>query len=114
MTWSGAMIVGNDDEVLVVMERGKVVRSPVVGVPAKGRDTMGVVFAKPDAGDRIIAVARNSERTLSGDDEELAAAPDGPALDAAAGAGADPDAVPGEVVGEAVGAETTEPDDDDL
>jgi len=60
----GAMIVGHDDEVLVVMERGKVVRSAVGEVPAKGRDTMGVVFAKPDNGDRIIAVARNSERGL--------------------------------------------------
>jgi DNA gyrase subunit A len=60
----GAMIVGSDDEVLVVMERGKVVRSAVSEVPAKGRDTMGVVFAKPDVGDRIIAVARNSERGL--------------------------------------------------
>jgi len=60
----GAMIVGHEDEVLVVMERGKVVRSAVGEVPAKGRDTMGVVFAKPDPGDRIIAVARNSERGL--------------------------------------------------
>ncbi|HEY6794055.1 MAG TPA: DNA gyrase subunit A [Kineosporiaceae bacterium] len=65
----GAMIVGNDDEVLVVMERGKVVRSAVGEVPAKGRDTMGVVFAKPDNGDRIIAVARNSERGLTNGDE---------------------------------------------
>ena len=67
------MIVGEDDEVLVVMERGKVVRSSVTGVPAKGRDTMGVVFAKPDSGDRIIAVARNSERHVEeelSDDEE--------------------------------------------
>jgi DNA gyrase subunit A len=60
----GAMIVGAEDEVLVVMERGKVVRSAVSGVPAKGRDTMGVVFAKPDPGDRIIAVARNPEGSL--------------------------------------------------
>jgi DNA gyrase subunit A len=60
----GAMIVGSEDEVLVVMERGKVVRSAVAGVPAKGRDTMGVVFAKPDSGDRIIAVARNPEGSL--------------------------------------------------
>src|SRR4051794_12569844 len=96
----GAMIVGTDDEVLVVMERGKVVRSQVTGVPAKGRDTMGVVFAKPDPGDRIIAIARNTERTLSGDEGELPAAPDGPALDAAAGAGVDPSAAPGEVPGE--------------
>jgi DNA gyrase subunit A len=66
----GAMIVAEEDEVLVVMERGKVVRSAVAGVPAKGRDTMGVVFAKPDSGDRIIAVARNSERILVAEDED--------------------------------------------
>jgi len=78
----GAMIVGHDDEVLVVMERGKVVRSAVGGVPAKGRDTMGVVFAKPDNGDRIIAVARNSERGL-GAGEDAADGVDGAALDGA-------------------------------
>ena len=60
----GALIVQEEDEVLVVMEGGKVVRSSVAGVPAKGRDTMGVIFAKPDKNDRIIEVARNSERGL--------------------------------------------------
>jgi DNA gyrase subunit A len=83
----GAMIVAHDDEVLVVMERGKVVRSAVGEVPAKGRDTMGVVFAKPDAKDRIIAVARNSERGLGADDDEAALAAaesDAPAPDQAA------------------------------
>ena len=64
----GALIVQEEDEVLVVMEGGKVVRSSVAGVPAKGRDTMGVIFAKPDKNDRIIAVARNSERGLEGED----------------------------------------------
>jgi DNA gyrase subunit A len=64
----GALIVQEEDEVLVVMEGGKVVRSSVSGVPAKGRDTMGVIFAKPDKNDRIIAVARNSERGLESDD----------------------------------------------
>ncbi|KQQ83104.1 MULTISPECIES: DNA gyrase subunit A [Micrococcaceae] len=66
----GALIVQEEDEVLVVMEGGKVVRSSVAGVPAKGRDTMGVIFAKPDKNDRIIEVARNSERGL--EDEESA------------------------------------------
>ncbi|GAA3706350.1 DNA gyrase subunit A [Zhihengliuella alba] len=68
----GAVVVNEDDEVLVVMESGKVVRSRVDQIPAKGRDTMGVIFAKPDKKDRIIAVARNTERGLSGvsgDDE---------------------------------------------
>jgi DNA gyrase subunit A len=79
----GAMIVGHDDEVLVVMERGKVVRSAVGEVPAKGRDTMGVVFAKPDNGDRIIAVARNTERSLAGDDEAVEPADDAEPTEAA-------------------------------
>ncbi|WP_043442678.1 DNA gyrase subunit A [Arthrobacter sp. L77] len=61
----GALVVQEEDEVLVVMGGGKVVRSAVAGVPAKGRDTMGVIFAKPDKTDRIIAVARNSERSVA-------------------------------------------------
>lgn len=60
----GALVVQEEDEVLVVMGGGKVVRSSVTGVPAKGRDTMGVIFAKPDKNDRIIEVARNTERGL--------------------------------------------------
>lgn len=66
----GALIVQDDDEVLVVMEGGKVVRSNVAEVPAKGRDTMGVIFAKPDKNDRIIEVARNSERGLESEETE--------------------------------------------
>jgi DNA gyrase subunit A len=74
---AGAMIVGADDEVLVVLAGGKVVRSAVAEVPAKGRDTMGVVFARFADDDKIIAVARNSERNLEaqsplGDDVESA------------------------------------------
>ena len=65
----GALIVQEDDEVLVVMGGGKVVRSDVSEVPAKGRDTMGVIFAKPDKNDRIIGIARNSERGLDEDSE---------------------------------------------
>jgi DNA gyrase subunit A len=65
----GALIVGEDDEVLVVLQSGKVVRSAVSEVPAKGRDTMGVVFARFAENDRIIAVARNSERNLDDQDD---------------------------------------------
>ncbi|WP_372459628.1 DNA gyrase subunit A [Agromyces cavernae] len=60
----GALIASRDDEVLVVLASGKVVRSDVAEVPAKGRDTMGVVFAKFADDDRIIAIAKNSERNL--------------------------------------------------
>jgi DNA gyrase subunit A len=86
----GALLVDEADEVLVVMENGKVMRADVVGVPAKGRDTMGVIFAKPDEGDRIVAIARNSERSLDGD------APDDATVDTAASAAAPEARVPDE------------------
>jgi DNA gyrase subunit A len=77
---AGGLIADADDEILVVLASGKVVRSAVAEVPAKGRDTMGVVFARPGDDDRIIAIARNSERGLG----ETEGAPDGAAEDAAA------------------------------
>src|SRR6195952_5660148 len=67
---AGALIVDDEDEVLVVLASGKVVRSSVAEVPAKGRDTMGVVFARFADEDRIIAIARNSERNLEAQDDD--------------------------------------------
>ena len=64
----GALIVAEEDEVLAVLAGGKVVRSNVAEVPAKGRNTMGVVFARFDDEDRIIGIARNSERNLDSED----------------------------------------------
>jgi DNA gyrase subunit A len=64
----GALLVEENDEVLVIMEGGKVMRALVNEVPAKGRDTMGVIFAKPGKGDHIIGIARNVERHLDVDE----------------------------------------------
>ena len=61
---AGALIAAEDDEVLVVLASGKVVRSSVSEVRPTGRDSMGVVFARFDDEDRILAIARNSERHL--------------------------------------------------
>ncbi|WP_125129834.1 DNA gyrase subunit A [Microbacterium sp. 10M-3C3] len=77
---AGGLIVSEDDEVLVVLASGKVVRSSVAEVPAKGRDTMGVVFARAGGDDRIIAIARNGERGLA----DTPAADDAAAPDASA------------------------------
>ncbi|GAA5145236.1 DNA gyrase subunit A [Microbacterium pseudoresistens] len=68
-TLAGGLIVDEDDEVLVVLASGKVVRSAVAEVPAKGRDTMGVVFARTADEDRILAIARNTERGLAETEE---------------------------------------------
>ena len=66
----GALTVEEGDEVLVVMEKGNIVRSRVDEVRLTGRNTMGVSFATPRAGDSIVAVASNPERVV----EELEAA----------------------------------------
>ncbi|MFM1954551.1 MAG: hypothetical protein RL118_742 [Actinomycetota bacterium] len=73
----GALIVGEDDEVLVVLEQGKVVRSAVAEVPARGRDTMGVVFARFDDSDSIIGIAKNTERNLETSADALAEGDEG-------------------------------------
>ncbi len=60
----GGLTVDEEDEVLVVMEKGKIVRSRVDEVRRTGRNTMGVQFATPDNGDSIVAVARNADRGI--------------------------------------------------
>lgn len=66
----GGLIVDENDEVLAILAGGKVVRTNVAQVPAKGRNTMGVVFARFSAEDRIIGIAQNSERNLGVTDSE--------------------------------------------
>ena len=80
----GALVTDETDEVMCIMESGKVVRSAVAEVSRTGRATQGVTFAKPDDGDRIIAVARNAERDLGGESADSA--------DGAASAGSAPSA----------------------
>jgi DNA gyrase subunit A len=94
----GALTVDGEDEVLVVMEKGKIVRSRVDEVRRTGRNTMGVQFATPDKRDSIVAVARNAERVAEVvldivlDDAEPATdastEPDGPAVTGSASEGA--------------------------
>ncbi len=66
----GALIVTDEDEVLVVLNSGKVVRSQVSEVPARGRDTMGVVFARFQDEDSVLGLAKNSERNLESTAED--------------------------------------------
>lgn len=73
----GALITEDADEVLVIMEGGKIVRSAVAEVSITGRATQGVTFAKPDDGDRVIGVARNVERDLNGNGDDDAQGEEG-------------------------------------
>ena len=63
----GALTVEEDDEVLVIFEKGNIVRSRVDEVRLTSRNTMGVQFAKAGRGDSIVAVARNPEREVDED-----------------------------------------------
>ena len=65
----GSLIVDETDEVLVVLHSGKVIRTAASEVPAKGRDTMGVVFARFEEGDQVLSLAKNSERNLESSEE---------------------------------------------
>lgn len=72
----GALVVEDDDEVLVIMKRGKIVRTSVNEVNKTGRTSQGVIFAKPDKGDRIIAIARNVEKAEAEELDDAAAPAD--------------------------------------
>jgi len=72
----GALIVEEDDEVLIVLASGRVVRSAVSEVPARGRDTMGVVFARFEDDDSVLGLAKNSERNLVPDTSAVTVIPE--------------------------------------
>ena len=66
----GALIVNDDDEVMVIMHSGKVQRSRVDEVPRTGRNTQGVIFTRPAPGDAVLAVALNNEKADDDDSSE--------------------------------------------
>ncbi|MEY4417696.1 MAG: hypothetical protein RIQ88_134 [Actinomycetota bacterium] len=72
----GALIVEEDDEVLIVLASGRVVRSAVSEVPARGRDTMGVVFARFEEDDVVLGLAKNSEKNLIPNTSTIAVIPE--------------------------------------
>ncbi|HEY7854667.1 MAG TPA: DNA gyrase subunit A [Aquiluna sp.] len=77
----GSLIVEETDEVLVVLASGKVIRTFASEVPAKGRDTMGVVFARFEEGDSVLSLAKNAERNLeAGEIIDTEGAADGEAV----------------------------------
>ena len=72
----GALVVGEGDEVLAIRARGGVTRSPVIGVPVKGRDTMGVKYVALGTGDAVVAIARNAEDDAVTDSPDEGPSPD--------------------------------------
>ena len=106
----GAFIVEEGDEVLSITSGGQVVRSPIdTNFRPTGRDSMGVKFVGPKAGDSVAVVARSVEVRV---EEEVAEAVEESGREAAEQA-AEQAAESPDVPDEAVGA-TIEGADDDV
>ena len=77
----GALVVNPDEDVMVITESGKLVQVNASDVRPTARNTMGVIFARPDEDDRIIAITPNPEREVD-EDEDAEAAVDAESGDA--------------------------------
>ncbi|MGH3342870.1 MAG: DNA gyrase subunit A, partial [Carbonactinosporaceae bacterium] len=83
----GALIVGEQDEMMAITSSGGVIRTAVAEIRETGRDTMGVQLIDVAPGDTVVGIARNAEATgeeaVDEDVEDLegdaAATPDGDA-----------------------------------
>ena len=72
----GALVVDPEEDIMVITESGKLVQVNASDVRPTARNTMGVIFARPDGDDRIIAVTRNPERDIDEEESEDAQAQD--------------------------------------
>jgi DNA gyrase subunit A len=82
----GIRVVGEDDHLILITDRGKLIRVTVKGVPVVGRATQGVRIMRVDDGEKVSSV----ERLAEPDDESIEeAAPIEPAEVEAAAAEAE-------------------------
>ena len=66
----GAVVVGEDDELISIKHSGQIIRSAVSDVTATGRDTMGVKFVSVKGGDRVVAVTVNHEKAVVDEEQD--------------------------------------------
>ena len=54
----GAVLVGEDDEIMLISSSGTLVRTPVDDISVQGRNTQGVRLIRVEEGQRLVGVAR--------------------------------------------------------
>ncbi len=69
---SGVRIVGDDDHLILISDRGKLIRIRVTDIKVQGRATQGVRVMRVDDGEHVAAIERLAE---PGDDSGIEAAP---------------------------------------
>ena len=58
----GIKTVVDEDELMVISNKGKIIRLRAVDIPVQGRSTQGVKLITLEEGERVVAVARLAER----------------------------------------------------
>lgn len=70
----GALVTDPDEEIMAVMESGKVIRVSVADVRPTGRATKGVILTRTDEDDKVLAITRTGDPQVgsdqNGSDEE--------------------------------------------
>jgi DNA gyrase subunit A len=64
----GSFPVEDADQIMLVTDKGKLIRCPVEGIRIAGRSTQGVIVFDTAEGERVVSVERISEE--AGDAEE--------------------------------------------
>jgi len=65
----GILPVTEEDEVILISDRGKIIRLAVKGIPLIGRITQGVKLIDTEAEERVVGLARLAEKTEEPEDE---------------------------------------------
>jgi DNA gyrase subunit A len=58
----GVLQVADDDEIMLMTDRGKIIRMAVSGIPVVGRNTMGVTLMDMEEPEHVVGVARLAEK----------------------------------------------------
>ncbi len=67
--------VRETDDVMLITQKGMVIRTAVSSIRVQGRNTQGVTLIKLDEGDKLVALARVAQDENSGDEGASTAAP---------------------------------------
>ncbi|MBE9503169.1 MAG: DNA gyrase subunit A [Proteobacteria bacterium] len=62
--------VTDDDEIMMITDKGKIIRMKVGGISVIGRNTQGVKLIGMESEERVVSVAKLAEKEEPGDDEE--------------------------------------------
>jgi DNA gyrase subunit A len=58
----GVQFLHSDEQVMLITEKGMIIRMPTGDISAIGRNTQGVRLIQLDEGDHLVSIARLAER----------------------------------------------------